>query len=511
MRLALVFYEHTFVSPSRERGLSLAIRAWLSAAGMVSIVWIPAFAGMTGCESGILALHSTRKSSRLRAFAPLRCFIRPLPSQGFPKILRSIIPSLNRDGKIVILASAARSFDYGFLSVFLGVYLEKLDFSVWQAGLVFSAIMAGGALSNAVASWRGDRIGRRRMLVGMAALMGIGGALFPLTEQTAFLIAVSLIAMTTSTGGDRTAFLSLDMAILAQSGDGGGRRTLVFSWYNLLGRLTKAASSLMLGLPALLVIAFGVDEILAFKMMFLIYALIAFAGCGIYGALSDAAEPPRRAPSDAGGESSESRASALGLGSAMPPESRSIVIKLSLLFSMDSFGGGFMVTAFMSYFFAENFGMSAETIGLIFFVAQLLNAVSIMLAAPTARRLGLIVTMAGSQGIANALMIFMALAENPLWAIAFFMARELINDMDIPTRQAYSMAIVPPEARTATAGVTNLGRTIAQTVAPLIAGPIAASAALGVPIIVGAVIKLVYNGALYAMFRTAREPDEEGG
>ena len=425
--------------------------------------------------------------------------------------MRSIIPSLNRDGKIVILASAVRSLDYGFLSVFLGVYLEKLDFSPFQATLVFSAIMAGGALSNVVAAPAGDRIGRRRMLVGMAALMGIGGALFPLTEETAFLIAISLIAMTTSTGGDRTAFLSLDMAILAQSGDGGGRRTLVFSWYNLLGRLTKAASSLMLGLPALLGLAFGVDEILAFKLMFLIYALIAFAGCGIYAALSDAAEPPRRAPSDADGESSASRrASAFGLGSAMPPGSRAIVIKLSLLFSLDSFGGGFMVTAFMSYFFAENFGMSAETIGLIFFVAQLLNAVSIMLAAPTARRLGLIITMAGSQGVANALMIFMALADNPLWAIAFFMARELINDMDIPTRQAYSMAIVPPEARTATAGVTNLGRTIAQTVAPLIAGPIAANAALGVPVIAGAVIKLVYNGALYAMFRTAREPDEGG-
>lgn len=386
--------------------------------------------------------------------------------------------------------------------MFLGVYLVKLEFSPFQATLVFSAIMAGGALSNVVAGWRGDRIGRRRMLVGMAALMGIGGVLFPLTEHVAFLIAVSLIAMTTSTGGDRTAFLSLDMAILAQSGDGGGRRTLVFSWYNLLGRLTKAASSLMLGLPALLGIAFGVDEILAFKAMFLIYALIAFAGCAIYARLSGGAEPARAA---SGGES-ESRASAPV--SALPPDARGIVIKLSLLFSLDSLGGGFMVTAFMSYFFAENFGMSAETIGGIFFIAQLLNAVSIMLAAPAARRLGLIVTMAGSQGIANSLMIFMALADNPLWAIAFFMARELINDMDIPTRQAYSMAIVPPEARTATAGVTNLGRTVAQTVAPLIAGPIAQNAALGVPIIIGAVIKLIYNGALYAMFRAAREPDE---
>lgn len=384
------------------------------------------------------------------------------------------------------------------------MYLDKLDFTVFEATLVFSAIMAGGALSNVVASWRGDRIGRRRMLVVMAALMGIGGVLFPLAESVFFLIAVSLIAMTTSTGGDRTAFLSLDMAVLAQSARD-GRGTLLFSWYNLLGRLTKAASSLMLIMPAALQSAFGVEEIASFKAMFFIYALIAFAGCAIYAALSDASEPDRRRPPDA---APETRADSSAPAAKMPRSARIIVIKLSILFSLDSLGGGFMVTAFMSYFFASNFGMTAGAIGAIFFIAQLLNAVSIMLAAPAARRLGLILTMAGSQGIANSMMILMALTDNLALAVFFFMARELINDMDIPTRQAYSMAIVPPEARVATAGVTNLGRTAAQTVAPLIAGPIAQTAALGVPIIIGAVIKLLYNAALYIMFRSVREPDE---
>ena len=391
------------------------------------------------------------------------------------------------------------------MSVFLGVYLDKLDFTVFEATLVFSAIMAGGALSNIAASWRGDRIGRRRMLVVMAALMGIGGLLFPLTERAALLIAISLIAMTTSTGGDRTAFLSLDMAVLSQSGRG-GQGTLLFSWYNLLGRLAKAASSLMLIIPAALRTAFGVEEIASFKAMFFIYALIAFAGCAIYARLSAAAEPQRAQDADAP-ESADADAEP---SPKMSRESRNIVIKLSILFSLDSLGGGFMVTAFMSYFFANKFGMSAEAIGVIFFIAQLLNSVSIMLAAPAARRVGLILTMAGSQGIANSMMMLMALTDNPALAVAFFMARELINDMDIPTRQAYSMAIVPPDARTATAGVTNLGRTAAQTVAPLIAGPIAQAAALGVPIVIGSVIKLLYNGALYIMFRTVREPDEGG-
>ena len=154
-----------------------------------------------------------------------------------------ILPSVGRDGTVVIAASALRSLDYGFLSVFLGVYLSLLDFSALQAGLVFSAIMGGGTLSNAVASWRGDTIGRRRMLVVMAALMGVGGVLYPFASDVTVLMLISLIAMTTSTGGDRTAFLSLDMTILAQAAEP-QNRTAAFAWYNLIGRLTKAVGSL---------------------------------------------------------------------------------------------------------------------------------------------------------------------------------------------------------------------------------------------------------------------------
>ena len=390
-----------------------------------------------------------------------------------------------------------RSLGYGFLSVFLGVYLDLLEFTPVQAGLVFSAIMAGGTLSNVVASWRGDAIGRRRMLIVMAALMGLGGVLFPLTEQTALLIAISLIAMTTSTGGDRTAFLSIDMAILAQSGRP-EQRTALFSVYNLAGRLTKAAGSLMIALPAGLQYLLGIDEVASYKLMFFVYAVSAFCGLAVYWMLSPQAEPT-------GARTSRSQQP-----QRMSRSSRTIMIQLSLLFSLDSLGGGFMVYSFMSYFFANRFDMGAETIAAIFFVGQLLNSVSIILAAPTARRIGLILTMAASQGLANSMMIFLALTGNPLLAVVFFMARELINDMDIPTRQSYSMAIVPPEARTATAGMTNLGRTLAQAITPAIAGFVASSTALGIPIIVGSVIKLAYNGALYAMFRTVRAPEESG-
>ena len=415
--------------------------------------------------------------------------------KALQSIRKSLVPAIDRNGHVVVVASAVRSLDYGFISVFLGVYLDLLDFSPLQLGIVLSAIMAGGALSNIVASWRGDTIGRRRMLVAMAILMGVGGILFPLTEQTALLVAISLMAVTTSTGGDRTAFLSLDMSILAQSGSA-SERTALFSWYNLLGRLTKALGSLMIAAPAALQAWLGMEEVASYKAMFLAYSVIAFAGALVYWKLTPAAE------------SSRARSSESEPPPEMPRSARTIMIQLAVLFSLDSLGGGFMVQSFMSFFFANRFDMSLEAIAAIFFAGQILNAVSIMLAAPIARRIGLITTMAASQGIANSVMILMALTGNWLLAVVFFLIRELINDMDIPTRQSYSMAIVSPEARTAMAGVTNLGRTTAQSVSPALAGLVAQSTLLGAPIVLGSLIKLVYNGALYVMFKSVKAPEE---
>ncbi len=158
--------------------------------------------------------------------------------------------------------------------------------------------------------------------------------------------------------------------------------------------------------------------------------------------------------------------------------------------------------------FTTKFDLNIETIAAIFFVGQLLNVISLLLATPLAGRIGLVATMVFTQAVANIVMILMALSGNLWLAITFFMARELTNEMDIPTRQSYSMAIVPPEARTATAGVTNLGRTLAQTVTPGIAGFVAQTLTLGAPIILGSAIKLVYNGLLYGMFGKVKAPEE---
>ncbi|HJO82900.1 MAG: MFS transporter [SAR202 cluster bacterium] len=410
-----------------------------------------------------------------------------------------IVPPMNRDGRVVMAAAALRSLDYGFLSVFLGVYVVVLGFSELEAGLVFSAIMAGGSLSNAIASWRGDSIGRRRMLVVMAVLMGFGGVMYALTSSVAAMMAISVFAMTTSTGGDRTAFLSLDMAVLAQTAQDRHRTTL-FTLYNVVGRGTKAIGALMIASPVVIQAWFGLDEVASFKAMFWAYAVVAFAGVAVYSLLTPNAEAvPSTRPTNDQPENDD-----LGPGSA-----RSTMWRLAALFSLDAFGGGLKVSAFLSFWFTTKFDLSIETIAAVFFVGQMLNIISLLSATPLANRIGLVATMVFTQAVANVVMILMALSGNLWMAITFFMMRELTNEMDIPTRQSYSMAIVPPEARTATAGVTNLGRTLAQTITPGVAGLIAQTVTLGAPIILGSVIKLVYNGLLYGMFGNVKAPEEE--
>ena len=394
---------------------------------------------------------------------------------------------------MIIAASSIRTLDYGFLSVFLGVYLSLLEFSALQAGLVFSGIMAGSALSNLLASWRGDTIGRRRLLVGFSILMVLGGLLLPWASSVWVIMLISLFAVASTSGGDRTAFISMDTAILAQTCES-SQRTLAFTWYNLATMFTKALGALLVSVPVALQSWAGMDEILSFKAMFGLYAVIALSGIVLYGSLSPRVEPQFK-PN----------------GNAQTPKGQSdrrLIIKMTAVSSLDALGGGFITRGFISYWFVTQFGVNVLSVSGIFFSAQLLNVVSVALATPVASRIGLVNTMAFTQAISNLFFIAMAFASNLWMAIAFFMLHEVSNEMDVPTRQSYTMAIVPEESRTAMATVNNLGRNSAQVISPTIGGFVAQIAFLGAPFLAGAGVKLVYNFMLYQMFKGLKPPEE---
>ncbi|MCH9040288.1 MAG: MFS transporter [Chloroflexi bacterium] len=407
--------------------------------------------------------------------------------------LSRFVPRMDRDGKIIIIASAIRTLDYGFLSVFLGVYLSLLDFTALQAGMVFSGIMAGSALSNLVAGWQGDAIGRRRLLVSLSVMMVVGGLLFPWASSVWVLMLIGLFAVTTSSGGDRTAFISMDTAILAQTCEP-SQRTLTFSWYNLVSIFTKATGALLVSVPVILQAWAGMEEVASFKVMFAVYAVLALSGVALYGRLSPNVEPPVQSAGS----------NRLGGSSA----DRKLIMKMTALSSLDAFGGGFVARGFISYWFVSRFGMDVVSVSGVFFAAQMLNVVSVAFASPVASRIGLVNTMAFSQAIANVLFIAMAFASNLWMAVLFFFLHELSNDMDVPTRQSYTMAIVPQESRTAMATLNNLGRNAAQVVSPTIGGLVAQVAFIGAPFLAGAAVKLVYNYMLYQMFKGIKAPEE---
>ncbi len=407
------------------------------------------------------------------------------------------MPSVGRDGNIIVAAAALRTLDYGFISVFLGVYLTLLDFTVVQAGLVFSAIMAGSALSNSLASWKGDTIGRKRMFIAMSVLMVAGGVVFSISSDFVVLMLVGVFAVTTSGGGDRTAFISLDTAVLAQTSTS-AQRTLAFSWYNLVTIFTRSLGALLIAFPAFIERWGNIGELESYKLMFAVYAAIAAAGILLYARLSPQIEVQRR---------DQSRAD--GPASVEASEARGLIWRMTALSSLDALGGGFAVRSFVSFWFVSQFGIDLFGVSGIFFVAQLLNLVSVALATPVAKRIGLVNTMAFTQVAANLMFVGMAFSSNVWLAVAFFLLHEICNDMDVPARQSYTMAIVPAESRTAMASINNLGRNLAQTISPTLAGIIAQAAYLGAPFLVGAATKLVYNALLLQMFRGIKPPEEE--
>ena len=412
-------------------------------------------------------------------------------------MLSRALPQVGRDGNIIIAAAALRTLDYGFISVFLGVYLTLLEFSAVQAGLVFSAIMAGSALSNSLASWKGDTIGRKRMFIALSVLMVAGGVAFSISSDFIILMLIGVFAVTTSGGGDRTAFISLDTAVLAENTPP-SQRTLAFSWYNLVTIFTRSLGALLIASPALIQRWSDVGETDSYKLMFAVYAVIAAFGILLYARLSPQIEVARQSTSRGRVEPSGGERSARGL-----------IWKMTGLSALDALGGGFAVRSFVSFWFVNRFGVDLFGISGIFFAAQLLNVVSVALAAPVAKRIGLVNTMAFTQIAANLMFIGMAFSFDVRLAVAFFLLHEICNDMDVPARQSYTMAIVPAESRTAMASLNNLGRNMAQTISPTLAGVIAQVAYLSAPFIVGAITKLAYNALLLQMFRGIKPPEED--
>jgi MFS family permease len=399
---------------------------------------------------------------------------------------------LSLDGKKLLATRVLRTFAYGYLAVVLGVYLDELGMDATRIGLILAAAVAGSAVMTVFWSLVADRYGRRRTVATMAALMAAGGLVFALTDQFWLLLVGALTGTISTTSSEVGIFQTVEQAILPQTAPN-ERRTWLFSIYNTvanfagaLGSLAAAAAGVFAGLGFV-----GAD---AYRPLFVLYALIGLANLAVFATLSDRVE---RAKLD--GERSF-----IGIH-----RSRGTVAKLSALFGLDAFAGGLVVHSIVAYWFVVRWGISLTDLAWIFFWVNVLSGLSLLAAGWLAQRIGLLNTMVLTHLPSNVLLMLVPLMPSAALAVAVFLARMSISQMDVPTRQSYSMAVVGPDERTATAGITNVARTMTSSVSPALAGMAIGAGALGAPFLAAGALKIAYDSLIWLTFRGVRPPEEE--
>jgi MFS family permease len=348
---------------------------------------------------------------------------------------------------------------------------------------------------NVVTGFFADKFGRRKMLVFYAFLTVLSGIVYAASHYVPLLVVTGIATMF----GSKRVMGPVDMlerVILAQSCSD-EHRTRMYAIRNTLSSLLGASGFLFSGFPILLQNLINVDQLTSFRIMFMIYAILAFIVLLFYSRLSNSAEIPTSLRES--------------MSKPLSPKTKSIVVKLSLLFSMDSFGGGLLTSTLVSYWFFQRFNLSVDIIGAIFFVASLLAAVSFLLAVRIADRIGLIKTMVYSHLPSNIMTIFVPYLPTVETSTILFTSRSLLSQMDRPTRQSYTMAVVKREERTRVGGLINLPRSLTQAVSPTIASILMQFAGLSLPFLIAGVIKSIYDIALFWTFKDIRPPEENLG
>jgi MFS family permease len=407
--------------------------------------------------------------------------------------------ALPRDGRLLFLTRFVRLFAYGALSMVLVLYLVGLGLSESETGLLLTATLMGDTLVSLYLTTRADRVGRRRMLIIGAVLMTAAGIAFAFTGEMWLLVVAGTIGVISPSGHEVGPFLPIEQAALSQVVPD-RMRTDVFAWYTLAGSIATACGALAAGVLTHL-LQNTWTPVASYRTIVVLYACTGLALCGVFLLVSRAVEAPASARTF-------SDASTVARWSGLH-RSQSVVLRLSGLFALDSFGGGFVVQSFAAYWFVRRYGVDPATLGTLFFAANVFAGLSALVASRLANRIGLINTMVLTHLPSNVLLILIPLMPTLPLAALVLLLRFSISQMDVPTRQSYTMAVVPPEERAAASGITGVARTTGAALSPLFAGLLFAQPSLlNVPFYIAGILKSVYDLLLFRAFRNVRPPEE---
>lgn len=398
--------------------------------------------------------------------------------------------SATADSSRLVATRALRGLADGAVSVLLPSYLSALGLGAAQIGIIVFGTLLGSALVTLWAGLAGQRIGRRRLLLGACGLMIATGLGLIYVRRFWLLFAVALVGTLNPSSGDVSVFLPLEQAALAETVVT-RELTGIFAIYNVAGAVAGALGALASGLPSLFASRFGWNMIAAQRSGFVAYAAIGLIAAIIYRSLSGAVEvdvsPVHIAPL---------------------AKSRGIVVRLATLFSLDAFGGGFVIQSLLALWLFRRFNMSIQAAGGFFFAAALLGSLSQFASVALAARIGRIRTMVYTHVPSNVFLILAAMMPNAKLTIVFLLLRSSLSQMDVPARQSYVMAVVPPKERAAAASVTNVPRSLAAALAPIPAGVMLDASSSGWPLICAGALKVLYDFLLLLQFRSVKPADE---
>lgn len=406
-----------------------------------------------------------------------------------------------KDARLIVAARGLRSFGYGMVGVALGVALSREGLSAAAIGALITVSLAGDFCATYAVGVFADRWGRRRTLVALGVLMALTGAVFGSVGAYPVLLVAAFLGTLGASASETAPFLPIEQAMLPQT-SAPQRRTLLFARYNLVASFGVALGALAAGSPDLLA-RVGVPVSTGIRLLFGAYVLLGLGTALLASRLSPAIEAPPRVGTPP---------LPIGWRRLVPPlgRSRGIVLRLSALFSLDAFAGGFIVQSLLALFFVLRFGVPLAALGVLFFAANTLSALSFLVAARLARRFGLLNTMVFTHLPSNVLLALVALMPSFPLAALLLLARQTLSQMDVPTRQAFTMALVAPDERTAAASVTSLARSAGASASPIFAGLLLQGPllALGLPLILAGALKAAQDLSLWAAFRRVRVPEK---
>jgi MFS family permease len=412
----------------------------------------------------------------------------------------TFIASLTENGYWLFATRMVRMFAYGLVSVVLALYLAAAGLTENQIGFLITFTLIG---DTAIALWltsRADRAGRRKTLQVSAGLMILAGGVLALTQNYWLALAAATLGVLSPSGNEVGAFLPVEQAALTQT-ISDEQRTSALAWYQLAGSLATALGALAGGGLAQVLQNTGTVPLESYRVV-----LAAYAGLGallllMFTRLTKNIEPP----------SSPALLPAREKGALGLHRSRNMVFKLAALFSLDAFGGALVVQSFFAYWFHVRYGVEPAGLGGIFFGANLLGGLSALAAASLAKRIGLINTMVFTHLPSNVLLMLVPLMPTLPLAVLVLLVRYSISQMDVPTRQSYTLAVVEPDERSAASGVTSVARTVGASFAPTLTGALLANPALAsVPFFLAGALKIIYDLALWQSFRALKPPEELG-